>query len=210
MGRAPSFCGVILAAGDSTRMGRPKALLPWRRGTFLGSAIRLLTANTDLVIVVGGRNSKEIEPTVDANAGYLIVNRDPDRGQFSSLQLGLQEVLNRGRDSAIVTLIDRPPALPETVHHLRNEYLHLIRKDQVWAVVPELEGQHGHPIIIGRELIGLIIDAPATSNAREIMHANQSHIAYVPVTDPFVTMNIDTPEDYERVRALSLEPPVTR
>ncbi len=156
------------------------------------------------------RSSKEIEPTVDANAGYLIVNRDPDRGQFSSLQLGLQEVLNRGRDSAIVTLIDRPPALPETVHHLRNEYLNLIRKDQVWAVVPEFEGQHGHPIIIGRELIGLIIDAPATSNAREIMHANQSHIAYVPVTDPFVAMNIDTPEDYERVRALSLEPPVTR
>lgn len=210
MGRAPSFCGVILAAGDSSRMGQPKALLPWRRGTFLSSAIRLLTAHTDLVIVVAGRNVQQIEPIADANAAYLVVNRDPDRGQFSSLQIGLQEVLNRGRDSAIITLVDRPPALTQTVHQLRNEYLNLIRNDQTWAVVPEFQGKHGHPIIVGRELIGLVIDAPATANAREIMHANQSHIAYIPVTDPFVTMNIDTPEDYERLCALNPETPVTR
>ena len=210
MGRSPGFCGVILAAGDSSRMGKPKALLPWRRGTFLSGAIKLLTAYTDLVIVVAGKNAKQIEPIADANAAYLAVNHDPDRGQFSSLQLGLQEVLNRGRDTAVVTLIDRPPALPETVHHLRNEYLNLIRKDQVWAVVPEFEGQHGHPIIIGREMITLILDAKPGANARDIMHANQSHVAYVPVTDPFVTMNIDTPQDYERLLVLAPETPVTR
>jgi CTP:molybdopterin cytidylyltransferase MocA len=191
-------------------MGQTKALLPWRRGTFLSGSIRLLTAHADLVIVVAGRNSKGIEPIADANAAYLVVNHDPDRGQFSSLQLGLQEVLNRGRDTAIVTLVDRPPARPETVQHLRNQYLNLICDNQIWAVVPEFEGKHGHPIIVGRELMGLIIDAPASSNARDIMHANQSHIAYLPVTDPFVTMNIDTPEDYERLCAFDPETPVTR
>ena len=210
MGRAPSFCGVILAAGESSRMGQPKALLPWHRGTFLSETIRVLTAHTDLVIVVAGKNAEQLRPIVDANAAFLIVNHNPDRGQFSSLQLGLQEVLNRGRDSAIVTLVDRPPASTETVHHLRNEYLNLIRQDKIWTVVPDFEGQHGHPIIVGREMIGLLIDAKPTANAREILHDNQSRIAYVPVPDPFITMNIDTPEDYARLKAVAPETPVTR
>ena len=209
MGRAPAFCGVILAAGDSSRMGRPKALLPWGRETFLSAAIRTLTAYTDLVIVVAGRNHEQLRPIVDANAAFLVVNHQPDRGQFSSLQIGLQEVLNRGRDAAIVTLVDRPPAAPATVHHLRNEYLRLIRADQIWTVIPDFNGQHGHPIVVGREMITLLLDAPATANARDLMHANQSRLAYVPVTDPYVTMNIDTPEDYERLCAAA-ETSVTR
>ena len=209
MGRAPSFCGVILAAGESSRMGRPKALLPWGRGTFLSAAIKTLTAYTDMVIVVAGRNRAQIEPIVDANAAFLVVNPDPDRGQFSSLQLGLQEVLNRGRDAAIVTLVDRPPAAAATVHHLRNEYLRLIRADKIWTVVPDCNGQHGHPIVVGREMITTVLDAPATANARDLMHANPSRIAYVPVNDPFVAMNIDTPEYYERLCAAT-EIPVTR
>lgn len=209
MGRAPSFCGVILAAGESSRMGRPKALLPWGRGTFLSAAINALNPYTDMVIVVAGRNRAQIEPIVDANAAFLVVNPDPDRGQFSSLQCGLQEVLNRGRDAAIVTLVDRPPAAPTTVHFLRNEYLRLIRSDKIWTVVPDCNGQHGHPIVVGREMITTVLDAPATANARDLMHANPSRIAYVPVNDPFVAMNIDTPEDYERLCAAA-EISVTR
>ncbi len=209
MGRAPAFCGVILAAGESSRMGRPKALLPWGRDTFLSAAIKTLTAYTDMVIVVAGRNRPQIEPIVDANAAFLVVNHQPERGQFSSLQIGLQEVLNRGRDSAIVTLVDRPPAAPATVHHLRNEYLRLIRDDKIWTVVPDFNGQHGHPIVVGREMITTFLDAPADANARDLMHANPSRIAYVPVNDPYVAMNIDTPEDYERLCAAA-EISVTR
>jgi molybdenum cofactor cytidylyltransferase len=192
-------------------MGRPKALLPWRGGTFLSAAIRELTPYTDLVIVVGGANSEQIRPLVDANAAFLVTNPDPFRGQFSSLQVGVQEVLNRGRDAAIVTLVDRPPAKLETVRHLQNEFLTLItQNDNIWSAVPEFEGQHGHPIVIGREMIGAFLDAAPTANAREIMHANQSHIAYVPVRDLFVSMNIDTPEDYERLIAQTAETSVTR
>jgi molybdenum cofactor cytidylyltransferase len=191
-------------------MGRPKALLPWHRGTFLSGAINALNPYTDMVIVVAGRNVKQVEPIADANAAFLVLNREPDRGQFSSLQLGLQEVLNRGRDAAIVTLVDRPPAQLATIQQLQTEYLKLIRQDKIWAVVPEFNGQHGHPILVGREMLGLFIDAPSTSNARDLMHANPSRIAYVPVTDPFVTMNIDTPEDYDRLVALSAEIPVIR
>ena len=202
MKRAPAFCGIILAAGDSSRMGRPKALLPWRCGTFLSGAIQLLNNCTDLVIVVSGTLAPELQPVVDANAAYLVRNPDPGRGQFSSLQIGLQAVLDRGRDAAIVTLIDRPPARPETVSHLQRQFLTLAEQD-FWAVVPEVDGLHGHPIVVGREMIAAFLDAPHGSTARDIMHANQSRIAYVPVTDPFVTLNIDTPQDYERLVASS-------
>ena len=91
-------------------MGRDKALLPWRGTTFLGGQIDLLAPLTEMVIVVGGKNAPQLEPLVYASSAYLMVNPDPQRGQFSSLRLGLQEVMNHGRDAAIVALVDRPPA----------------------------------------------------------------------------------------------------
>src|SRR5271157_5947747 len=119
----PSFCGVILAAGESSRMGRDKALLPWppgagSRSTFLSATIELLQAPSEMVIVVAGKNADSLQTIVDAAAGYVVVNRHPERGQFSSLQVGLQEVLNHGRDAAIVALVDRPPVSAATLSQL--------------------------------------------------------------------------------------------
>ena len=198
MALSPSFAGVILAAGASSRMGREKALLPWRDGTFLSAAIRALQPATELVIVVAGANAVNLQPIADAHAAFLAVNPDPQQGQFSSLQTGLREVLNRGRDAAILTLVDRPPAEIETIQQLKAAFL--AADDQTWAVVPEYAGKHGHPIVIGREMIEIFLRAPVHSSAREIEHANQSHIRYVAVNDPLVTANVDTPEDFERLR----------
>ena len=123
-------CGVILSAGFSSRMGRDKALLPWPpvaentpvANTFLGASIDLLQAHSDLVIVVAGKNAPAITPVAYAHGAFVVVNREPELGQFSSLHVGLQEVLNRGRDAAFITLIDRPPALPGTVRALRETF----------------------------------------------------------------------------------------
>ncbi len=195
---SPSFAGVVLAAGASTRMGRDKALLPWRDGTFLSSAIRMLQPVTELVIVVASGNATTLAPIVNAHAAFLAVNPDPQRGQFSSLQVGLQEVLNRGRDAAIITLVDRPAAEVETAQQLRDAFF--AADDPTWAVVPEFAGKHGHPFVIGREMIEEFLRAPAGATAREIEHANQQHIRYIPVGDPLITANVDTPEDFERIR----------
>jgi molybdenum cofactor cytidylyltransferase len=197
MTRAPSFAGVILAAGESSRMGRDKALLPWRGRTLLEAHIDALRLHTDFVLVVSGQNCGELEPIADASGAFLVTNLHPERGQFSSLQVGLQEVLNRGRDAAIITLVDHPPARVETVAHLRRTFE---RANQgVWVVVPEYNGQHGHPIVAGREMITAFLQAPATSSARDVEHANQQHVLYEAVQDDAITQNVNTPEEYQRI-----------
>ena len=200
MVRSPSLCGVILAAGQSSRMGRPKALLPWRQGSFLSSAIQALSPFSDLVIVVAGSNAEDIRPTVDSLGAFLVVNPEPERGQFSSLQVGVQDVLNRGRDSAILTLVDRPAPELTTVSYLRDQFLRRINEG-AWGVVPSFEGRHGHPIFVTRELIGAFLDAPPGSSARDIQHQHQDRIVYAEVSDPLVAANIDTPEDYQKLVA---------
>ncbi len=203
MARAPSFAGLILAAGESSRMGRDKALLPWRGETFLASAIDSLKMDTELVIVVAGRNAEIIEPICYAKGAFVVVNPEPESGQFSSLLVGLEEILLRGRDAAVITLVDRPPARRETVQELILAFENAI-VDGKWAVVPEHDGRHGPPLGIGRELITAFQRAPGTSNAREVEHANQQRIAYVPIDDPLVVANINTPEDYLQLTARTI------
>lgn len=223
MSRAYSYCGIILAAGASTRMGRDKALLPWPTDplrlnqialreaavlpappgvasgeTFLTSHIELLRPFTQMVLVVAGKNSATLAPVVHARGAFLVENQSPEHGQFSSLQTGLQEVLNRGRDAAIVSLVDRPAARPDTLLHLFDQFA-LYAPQGFWAAVPQHEERHGHPIVIGREMIEVFLRAPVTSTARDVEHAHQQRILYVPVNDPFTTMNVDTPEDYAQL-----------
>ena len=198
MALSPSFAGVILSAGASSRMGRDKALLPWRGGTFLSAAIRALQPLTELVIVVAGANVASLAPIANAHASFLAVNPDPQQGQFSSLQVGLQDVLNRGRDAAIVTLVDRPAAELETIEQIKAAFL--AGDESTWAAVPEFGGKHGHPFVIGREMIEAFLRAPIHSTARDVEHANQAHIHYVSVNDPLVVANVDTPEDFEKLR----------
>src|SRR5215471_5872108 len=103
MALAPSFAGVILAAGASSRMGRDKALLPWHGDTFLGSAIRMLQLVTDFVVVVAGENEQNLAPIVNAHAAYLV--RNPILNKDNSLPC------NEGwKKCSIVAVM--PPSLP--------------------------------------------------------------------------------------------------
>jgi molybdenum cofactor cytidylyltransferase len=65
-----------------------------------------------------------------------------------------------------------------------------------WAAIPEYQGKHGHPILLGRQMMEAFLRAPETSNARDVEHAHLSEIEYVPVDDPLVAVNVDTPEQY--------------
>lgn len=246
--RASSFCGVILAAGASSRMGRDKALLPWpprdhvaqapspvqaerssavsqphsdwfaepaasqgnkdwfaapaalaATGTFLSAQIELLREYTNIIVVVAGANADALKTVTYSLGAYLVLNPAPERGQFSSLQIGVQEVLNRGRDAALIALVDRPPARPATLDKIRETFL-ATDPHQTWAVIPEFGGRHGHPIAVGREMIAAFLGAPATGTAREVEHRVQEHVLYVPVDDPNISINVNTPEEYAALK----------
>jgi molybdenum cofactor cytidylyltransferase len=203
MSQASSLCAIILAAGESSRMGSDKALLSWPPAaaspaapnqTFLSAAIESLNPFSEMVIVVVGANEQAVAPVIYASGASLVRNPDPARGQFSSLRVGLQEVLNHGRDAAIVTLVDRPPANSATLQSLASAFI--ARTENIWAIVPEHNGKHGHPYWIAREMIEAFLRAPATATARDVEHQNQPHIEYVAVNDPFVTLNVNTQQDY--------------
>jgi molybdenum cofactor cytidylyltransferase len=220
MAQTSSLCGVILAAGESSRMGCDKALLPWPPSlaalgsgsvtttsttsttinTFLSAAIHLFFSHVDVVLVVVGKNELALAPIVYTNGASLVVNPDPDRGQFSSLRVGLQEVLNRGSDKAMVTLVDRPPVQPETIETLESAFEQAII-NRKWAVIPEYQGKHGHPIVVGREMLGAFLKAPETSTARDVEREYRSEIVYVPVNDPLIAANVNTPEQYASLKS---------
>ena len=189
-------------------MGTDKALLPWPpvpsgqppRGTFLSAAIDSLAPVSEMVIVVGGKNASRIAPFVYAAGATLAENQEPERGQFSSLQIGLHEVLNHGRDAAMVTLVDRPPVSSKTIAHLCQAFSSALESSK-WAVIPEMQGRHGHPIVLGREMIEVFLKAAATATARELEHQYVEHIEYVPVEDPAIGINVNTPEDYASLTA---------
>jgi molybdenum cofactor cytidylyltransferase len=183
-------------------MGRDKALLPWPAGasaslsnTFVGAHINALRPHCDQVIVITGANTPSIEPAAYSLGASVLQNHAPELGQFSSLKIGVQDVLNRGRDSAIISLVDRPPVTQDTLTKLHAEFLDALEED-LWGVVPEFDGKHGHPYFAGRDLIEVFLRAPLTATARDVMHGNAARLRYVAVDDPNATLNIDTPEDY--------------
>jgi molybdenum cofactor cytidylyltransferase len=195
----PVLCGVILAAGASARMGRDKALLPWPPGS---ASETLLKVNIDAlrpfsaeVLVVAGHNAASLAPVVEACGARLVVNPDPERGQFSSMQTGLRELVARGWQAAMITPVDSPPLSHASLEELCQAFV-LARKRQIWAVAPERNGRRGHPLIAGRELIDAFLAAPVTSNAREVRHANAERLEFFAVADVGLGCDLNTPEQY--------------
>jgi CTP:molybdopterin cytidylyltransferase MocA len=96
--------------------------------------------------------------------------------------------------------VDRPPAARETLAALAEAFAK--REHRIWAVVPQYQERHGHPIVVGREMIEAFLKAPATTNAREIEHGHPERIYYLPLEDPLILSNANTPEDYQSLKSL--------
>lgn len=205
MVRPTRICGVILSAGASSRMGRDKALLPWPPAansgeTLLSASIETLKPFTECIIVVAGRNLEALIPVALAHGASIVQNIAPERGQFSSLQLGLREAIARGLDAAMITLVDSPPLSAASMQKLTIAFSKALARGH-WGVAPEHDGKRGHPLFAGRALIDAFVAAPVTSNAREVKNRFAQLIETIPVSDALFTIDVNTPEQYAALAA---------
>lgn len=213
MDRAYRICGVVLSAGASSRMGRDKALLPWpplapdaadSGETLLSAAIAALKPFTEAVVVVAGNNAEMIASVVVSNGASIVRNPAPERGQFSSMQVGLREAVARGFDAAMITLVDCPPLSRASMEKLRNSFDTALASGRC-GVAPEHGGKRGHPLVVGRELIDAFLAAPVSSNAREVKRAHAGMIEAVLVPDSLASVDVNTPEEYRALGAAAVK-----
>ncbi len=186
---------VISAAGASKRMGRPKALLPFSGRTFVQKIIAdYRRLGCSRIIVVVGAQEREIRAALDPDEAEIAVNPHPQRGAFSSLQVGLR-ALPEDVSGFFHAPVDHPAVRAETL----QEMMRIWGGDADKAVRPRYEGRGGHPVLFGGKWIAEILDLPAESNLREMMRRQSSRIIELPVSDAGILINVDTPEDYENL-----------
>lgn len=191
--------GIVLAGGKSSRMGRPKALLPIGSSgeTFFDRVTRtLLDAGVDDIIVVVGAEAEAIRAGVrqPASSVRIVDNPDYKQGQLTSLLAGLRAIDRAGARAALVTLIDVPLVTASTVRLLISVY----RERGASIVRPVSSGRHGHPVIFGCELFGELQRADPAHGAKPIVRAHAGEMIEVPVDDEGAFTDIDTREDYEK------------
>lgn len=191
---------IILAAGKSTRMGRTKATLPLATGeTFVSRLLKTFRdADVEDAVVVVGHDASAVLTAVEAAGvgGRVVVNPGYEAGQFSSVLAGLAVVDRPGVEGVLLTLVDAPLVSSTTVRAIVQRY----RERKPPVVRPVNGTRHGHPILIDRSLFEKIRAASPEAGIKPIVRAHVSPAGDVPVADEGAFVDIDTPDDYERVR----------
>jgi molybdenum cofactor cytidylyltransferase len=193
--------GVILAAGDSTRMGSPKATLASPDGsTFVTRIVRTLrdAGVTDLVVVTGRHHDAVVDALTRelSTAPRIVRNRDPSRGQLSSLLAGIDAVVTRSTEGVMMTLVDVPLVRVSTVTAVIAAW----RDSRAPIVRPAIGDRHGHPVIFDRAILDELHRAPLEAGAKSVVRAHEREILNVPVDDDGCVRDVDTPDDYKAIR----------
>jgi len=190
-----SLTGIILAAGASRRMGRPKALLEYEGETWLDRWIGLLRPHCDPVIVVLGAEAERIRSAIRrACEARIVLNPAPERGQFSSLQCGLAEMPEQST-GFLFTPVDHPAVRPATIAALVGEFL----RRGAPVAAPRYRGRGGHPVCCARRLAVEMLAEPAHSQARLVLQRYREQTCYVEVDDPGVVEDADDPDAFRRL-----------
>lgn len=181
---------VILAAGAGRRMGgRPKALIDDGGQTWLERAIRLCTDGGCDGVVVVVRPELVAAAAIARRAGAQVaLNPEPELGMFSSVLAGLGALRDAGSSGAIVHPVDHPFVEPGTVRALCSA----LAGDRVIAV-PCHGGRDGHPTGLGAAVAAALLDLPPTTTFRDALAATGGRMVRVPVDDPGVLDNVNTP-----------------
>jgi molybdenum cofactor cytidylyltransferase len=188
-----SISAILLAAGQSKRMGRPKMLLPWGNTTVLGKVIETIhNAGVDDILVVTGGAKNEVEKLVASYELRTAYNQNyADNEMLASIQLGLQAQKPEAQ-ATLICLGDQPQVEERCVRIVCEKFL--ANKSSI--VVPSYQMRRGHPWLITRDLWEEVLQMRAPESMREFLNKHGKDIFYVEYDSPSILQDLDTPEDY--------------
>src|SRR5690606_25634606 len=169
---APIIDGIVLSAGRSRRMGRPKALLPVDGETFIERSIRvLIEGGCRLVVAVVGTDAEEISRRAEQSGAKVVVNPEPDSDQATSLRCGLR-ALGPEAEAVVVLPVDHPLVSAKTVLLLLEAY----RAARAPIVRPVYRGVPGHPGVFARRILPELLREDLPEGAHTVIEAHRSEI----------------------------------
>ncbi len=193
-----SLAGVVLAAGRSARMGSPKALLDFLGVPF---AVRILEALEALEVktrvIVLGPDAPRIRPALAGHDCMIVENPEPETGPIASLRGALRALQPLQPSAVLVWPVDLPHVRVSTVDRVLETH----RRTKAVAVIPTFGERRGHPVVWGSALFGELLESPAATRegARAVLHNHERDVVSVPVDDPAIIDQVNTPDDYERL-----------
>lgn len=195
---------ILPAAGRSRRMGRAKLLLPYGHGTLVGGLLQVLqeAGVAPIVLVVDATDSR-LREWATSQPVVLSTNPAADRGMLSSIQEGLATLRSQSPKSLneplFVCPADHPTIQYETLMQLQRVLQNSGDPGDPIIAVPNWRGRNGHPILIGAALIPLIAELDLNVGLRQLLERRKDAVVRVPVEDPGITLDIDTPQDYRNL-----------
>jgi len=184
---------IILAAGESKRMGQPKMLMPWGKVTVLEHVITVFRkAGIENIVVVVGAERERVEGILSHNFIRSVHNEDYAGSEMlSSLQCGLKAM--RGQTQATLIGLGDQPQVQEGSVRLICEAYHNTRSE---LIVPSFQMRRGHPWLIGRTFWGELLNMQASETPRDFLNRHSDKIYYVDANTATILADLDTPEDY--------------
>lgn len=193
---------IILAAGESKRMGEQKLLMKWGKSSVIEHVIRVYSnAGVDEIVVITGSHRNEIESVISAtkvnHRVKSVFNENFSSGEMlSSIQCGLRELQVGLTDAALIGLGDQPQVREGTVRLVCEAF----RQTKSPIVVPSFNMRRGHPWLIARELWGDLLGLDTHQTPRVFLTRHQEKIHYVDVGNASIHADLDTPEEYQESR----------
>jgi molybdenum cofactor cytidylyltransferase len=187
------IAAIVLAAGLSKRMGRPKLSLPWRNTTVIGQVVSVFSAaGIDEILVVTGGARQEIEAALSDTSARLVFNRRFEASEMiDSLQVGLAH-LSPTVEATLVALGDQPQIHLPVVQAVMQSYT----ERSSALIVPSYQMKRGHPWLVARALWNELFQIRPPETLRDFLGRHAADIRYLPVSTDTILRDLDTPDDY--------------
>lgn len=189
------LAAVILSGGASTRMGSPKALLPYQGRPFLEHLLEV-TQHPKIGVrrVVLGAHAEPIAKAIPLRPDQIVINQEWEQGQLSSLQAALRS-LPPGTDGMLLCLIDHPLISKGLVDALIEQFY----ATKAPVVLPVFQGRRGHPVIFSSSVYEELESAPADIGARRVVWAHTKEVSEYATTEEGCVLNLNDPETFDRM-----------